>query len=563
MQPSPVEPRPLHLFLASIFVFVATMMTFANAVRADFVNWDDDVYVTENPYVRELSRENAARIFTQPYFYSYIPVTLLSHAADVRIWGMNPKGHHLTNVVLHSFNAVWFFLASVLFLALRRNNDAGTSRFMERVTLPLILGAVIGTMLYATHPLRVEPVAWVSGRKDLLCAFFLFPAFGSYLLWREGRGTVWFVATHLLFVCALLSKPIAATFPLLLVLVDVFWPGRRLRLLPLARRIVSGKLLLFLFGATIAIITFLAAPPGKVNVLGDLNPVQRALFPLYSLVFYLWKTIAPVETSPIYPDLNRFLLYAAPVLLAGTAFLCVVMIKRSLYGVAAALLSYGILLFPTFLGLSSGMQPLADRYSYLATAGIFLFLGGSAEWLWQVSTNGSFRRRITLILLVVLCGISAYRTIRHIAIWNNSIALWSHAVWFAPTTREEFNDRRPYLKPDYLDAYLNLGVAHAAAGNTQNAIEQFNTILTLNPTNADAHYNLGTMLYEQGKVDSARVCFLRAIAGDSTYAKAYFNLGVLYAYTDSSAIADEWFVKAARLGYTDAQQVLLKKGKSW
>lgn len=541
------------------------MMTFANAVRADFVNWDDDVYVTENPYVRELSRENVAHIFAHPYFYSYIPVTLLSHAADVSIWGMNPKGHHLTNVVLHSFNAVWFFLASVLFLALRRNNDTGTSRLVERVTLPLILGAVIGTMLYATHPLRVEPVAWISGRKDLLCTFFLLPAFGSYLLWSAGRGTAWLAATHLLFVCALLSKPIAATFPLLLLLVDVFWPGQRLRSLPFSRRIVSGKLLLFLFGAIIAIITFVAAPPGKVNVLGDLNPVQRVLFPFYSLVFYLWKTIAPVETSPIYPDLNRFLLYAAPVLVAGTAFLCVVMIKRSFYGVAAALLSYGILLFPTFLGLSSGMQPLADRYSYLATAGIFLFLGGSAEWLWRISTNpdGSFRRRMILVLLVVLCGISAYRTIRHIAIWNNSIALWSHAVWFAPATREEFNNRRPYLKPDYLDAYLNLGVAYAAAGNAHNAIEQFTTILALSPSNADAHYNLGTMMYEQGRVDSARECFLRAIAADSTYAKAYFNLGVLNADTDSSATADEWFVKAARLGYADAQQALVRRGKSW
>ncbi len=555
-----------HIIIASFFIFFCTMMSFINSANGDFVNWDDDAYIVENPLFQSPTFDGIQRLFTQTYYYAWIPITLLSHAIDVAVWGMNPKGHHLTNILLHSFNAVSFFLVCMaLFDAARGRRDDKPS-FLAPLANPIIAGAAVGALLFAVHPLRVEPVAWVSGRKDLLCAFFLLPSFGAYLRWKDQRSVRWFVASLVLFALGLLSKPMAAPFPLVLVLVDVFLMRNDVGRKNSAAQILKDKIPYFLLSVLAGVMTMLAASGGKVNVVGELNRFERIMLPAYSLCFYMWKLIVPLDLSPIYPELNRVLFYLTPVLLPAIAYGCFALLEKKQPAALITLSSYAIILLPTFLGLSSGMQPLADRYTYLSTIPIFIFVGGCVEWLWQksaMSPGKLYQRKVVTAALLILCAVSSYRTIRHTAIWNNSVSLWTHALRYAPATREEFESDKPYMKPNYLDAYTNLGAAYYAADHKEKAIEQLNNALLLDNRFADAHYNLGNLLFEQGDVDGATVGFKNTIVCDSTYAKAYYNLGIIYAKKDSVEQAVESFRRAARLGFPDAQKVLSERGYSW
>lgn len=554
----------LRIALASVFLFTLTLLTFINAVNADFVNWDDDVYVTENPSVRHLTTDTLVWIFTHGYYYAWAPVTLLSHAIDIALWGMSPRGHHLTNIVLHAFNAVWVFGGALMFFALARAKPSLEHTLLDRVTGGVLVGAFVAALLYATHPLRVEPVAWVSGRKDLLCVFFLVPAFALYLLWRMRGREVLLVLAHLLFALALLSKPHAVVFPVVLMLVEAWWLfSHRSNLLHL---LVDGKLLLFLMSIAIGVITFITAGRGTVSVVGELNMVERFFLPPYAVAFYLWKTIAPFDLSPVYPEAPRGLMYLSSVLFLAITYGCLMLLEKQRSGAALAFFTYVLAVLPVFLGLSSGAQPIADRYTYLSTISIFLFLGGCMVWLWERSAASSarwYRRAAIAFVLLILCALNAYRSVRHTTVWHNGISLWTQAVRCAPATAEEYERRRPYLRPNYADALTNLGTAYYEAGYPGQAMEQFRRILTLDTCNADAHYNLGTLEFERGDPDASKRRFELAIACDSAYAKAYYNLGILYAKHDSSQQALVMFQKAARLGMPDAQRLLRAHGYAW
>jgi tetratricopeptide (TPR) repeat protein len=293
---------------------------------------------------------------------------------------------------------------------------------------------------------------------------------------------------------------------------------------------------------------------------------DRFFLPTYAMAFFLWKTIVPLDLSPVYPELPRGWLYVSGLVFVGITYGCLVLMGKKRTGAALAFFTYVALLLPVFLGLASGAQPIADRYTYISMISIFLFVGGCALWVWSASAASPgkwYQREALAIILLLLCGVSAYRTIRHLAIWNNSVSLWSHAVRYAPATQQEYERRRPYLRPHYPDAFTNLGTAYYYAGDPEKAMEQFRHILTFDTCNADAHYNLGTLEYERGDPEASKQRFERAVACDSTYAKAYYNLGIIYAKRDSTARALAMFQKAARLGMLDAQRVLGASGYRW
>ncbi len=584
---APTVP-PIHLYqivLASLFIFVATLMTFVNSVNAEFVNWDDDVYVTENPIVQQLSADNIEKIIWETHFYAWIPLTLFSHACDVAWWGLNPKGHHLTNVLLHSCNALLFFVACMMMFDARVHTHGDHRKFFERLTPAVLVGSAAGAMLFAMHPQRVESVAWVSGRKDLLCAFFLLLSLGAHIRWKISARQAWRFGSLASFAFALMSKPAAAPFPFALILVDL-WLGQEEnsprknspressprensprenspRDVIIAN--LKNTIPFFVLSLVVGVIALGAAAGGTENVVGELSRVERVMLPLYALSFYVWKMIVPLDLSPVYPEMYRWLLYASPVMLLVIGYACFVLWEKKKTGLVTALLLYALMLLPTFLGLRSGMQPLADRYSYLSTMSLFVFVGGSIEWLWRKSAASSgkfYQREMLFAVLLVVSAVSAFRTIRHTAIWNNSTILWSYALVGSPSTRDEFDERKPYMKPNYLDARINLGAALYAANQKPKAWEEFAAVLAFDSCNADAHYNLGMLLAESGNEQNAREAFAKTTLCDPSYAKAYHNLGVLYAQQDSVASVD-MFRRAARLGFSDAQLLLRQRGIPW
>lgn len=568
MTPATISTRVRRLYVAlvALMVFCATMLSFVNGVGGGFVNWDDDRYVTGNPLVREISPSTLRDMFSGPQYYAYIPLTLLTHAIDVSFWGMNPKGHHLTNVLFHSANAALLFLVTILLLdGIRLRQESGHP-FLLRVTAAVLVAAVAAALLFALHPQRIESVAWVSGRKDLLSAFFLLPSFGTYVLWRRRESTAMLVLSSILFALALLAKPAAMPFPIVLLMADVFLLSHGRPREMTVRSMLADKVPFFVLGFAAAIIAQHAAPTGEVNPIGELSLLERLAFPFYLFVFYIKKLVAPVALSPVYPDFSAVWLYASPFLVAAVLVAGIISWRRGAPGLLVGTVVYMVMILPTFLGVSSGLQPLADRYSYLATISIFVMIAGLIESVWRHSAQSPAKdlRRLSIAGIVfVLIAISSYRTTRQIDVWQSSTILWDQALRYAPATKQEYEARKPYLKPDFLDAFVNAGTARYASGDTAGAVLMFRRAVALDSCAADAHYNLGVLAYERGDAVDAIESFMRTTACDPLYAKAHHNLGVVHLAMGNSAAALDAFRAAARLGFADSRMVLEKYNVPW
>jgi protein O-mannosyl-transferase len=523
--------------LACLLVAAVAFAVFSKTLDHQFVNWDDDVYVTANPAIQPLSPERIGWIFSNFYYYAYIPVTILSHAADVAVWGLKPRGHHLTNVLLHTANAVWvFFLCLALF---------------RKTPRPGVIGAALSSALFAIHPLRAESVSWISDRKDLLCAFFFLPGVMAYIRYASRRGSregwVWYLASFVLFALAVLSKSVAVAFPVLLLLLDWLW--LRGRPIPPVR-ILLEKVPFFAVSLVLAVLSLGVSPDAKrAYSIAHLTGAETFFYPFYSLTFSLYKTLLPIHLGPIYPGVSLTWMIAGLVGLVAVTGVCVLLAGRGRKGPLLAWLCYLLLLAPNVAGLSSGMQPVADRYSYLPTIGFFVLLGAAVAAAWE---NGGGRRRLALAAAsVTLCVISARATVGQAAQWKSSISLWEPVV----------SGRPP--EPDYIDAYLNLSAAYAHDGRAAEAREILGRAAAIDPSNAEVAYNLGILFYVEGNKEKALASFRRATENDPRHARAFFNLAIVSDDLGRDKEAVEAMVRAARLGSTDAQDAMRSRGLAW
>jgi tetratricopeptide (TPR) repeat protein len=543
-----------------LIVAAAAVAVFFKSLDHQFVNWDDDVYVTANPVIQPLSPQRIGSIFSSFYYYAYIPITILSHAVDVALWGLKPRGHHLTNVLLHAANAVWVFLLGLALLrrAPGRGDDAPagrgkTARPVGANDLPLVIGAFVAAVLFAVHPLRAESVSWISDRKDLLCAFFFLPAVAAYVTYASRRsrpeGRPWYLASFVLFLLAVLSKSIAVVFPALALLLDWLWIRER-TVRP--ARLVLEKVPFLLVSLVLAALSLAMSPDGngkRAYAIADLTRLEMVLFPFYSLTFSLYKTLLPIHLQPIYPRVGLGWMVAGLVVVLALTALCVFQAKRGRKAMLLAWLSYLLLLVPNVAGLSSGMQPVADRYSYLSTIGLYILVGAAVAWGWE---KGSGKGRLALaVCSAALLLVFARATVSQAAHWKSSTSLWEHVIASAPPKR------------DYVDAYLNLGTAYAEERRPIEAREILERALAIDPANAEVLYNLGILSYMEGNAPKALEFFRHATRADPRHERAFYNLAIVSdeLRRDEEAIAA--MIQAARLGNPDAQDALRSRGIPW
>jgi tetratricopeptide (TPR) repeat protein len=537
-------------------LLLAVGLVFGQTTRFEFVNFDDDEYVYENPHVSQgLSAEAITWAFTHSYSANWHPLTWLSLMLDCQIYGPNAGAHHLTNVLLHATTVMLLFMV------------------LARMTGGFWRSAMVAA-LFAIHPLHVESVAWVCERKDVLSGLFFVLTLGIYVDYvRSPFSPRRYLLLIAAFALGLMAKPMLVTLPLVLLLLD-YWPLHRF---PLRWQLVKEKIPLLLLSAFSCGATLWAQHEAlKQNI--TMATSFRVANALVSYVAYLGQLCCPVGLAVYYPHpgahLPAWKMIAALALLACFFAGALASWRRCPY-VLVGWLWYMGMLAPVIGLLQVGGASRADRYMYLPQIGLCIALTwGAADvcrsWSWRRWLAG-----VTSALALMLLMVGAWR---QTSFWSNSENLWNHTLACtsrnrtahinlsaALVGRKRFNEamveyqKALEIDPDYANTYNSMGLALAAWGRPDEAIIQYRKALEMDPDNiqlyrnlsaalegrgrnseaialfrqcverwphdAEARNHLGAALGQAGKLDEATAQLEQALKLDPRCAEAHYNLG--------------------------------------
>src|SRR3989454_1085864 len=567
--PPPHEPvvRPTaqrwRRWVIPVLIALVTVAAFLPTLHNHFVNWDDDTNFLDNPHYRGLDWTHLRWMWTT-HVGHYIPLTWMTLGLDYLLWGMKPVGYHLTSLLLHAANAVVFFFVvrRLLTRALPSPAERGHA---------LAVSAGVAALVFAIHPLRVESVAWVTERRDVLSGLFYLLTILLYLraCERGARSRGWYWLSVAAFVCALLSKSVVVSRPVVLLILDVY-PLRRLGgavgwWSEPVRRVYVEKIPFVLLAAAASAIALWAqlSHDTMVSVV-QLSGLGRLAVSVYGLSFYLWKTVAPVNLSPLYelpPTVNPWappFLVSYGVVVAITAI--VLAFRRRVPGLPAAWVVYIVVLLPVLGIFQSGPQITADRYTYLAGLGWAILAGAGLLSCWHAT-----RFLIPSCAVCLIAGLGVL-TWNQVQVWHDSEKLWSHAAAIDPrspvgqyswglalaqegklTEAIEHYTTALRIKPDYADAHINLGIALAQQGKPAEAIEHYPQALQLKPDSAEAHANWGLALADQGKLAESIDHYRQALQIKPESAEVHIIWGTALADRGRLAEASEHYRQALQI----------------
>ena len=589
------------LFSVAAIISLFTFAVYLPALRSAFVAWDDGEYVYNNIHIRSLNWGFLRWALTD-LSNLWHPLSWISHALDYAFWGLNPFGHHLTNIVLHAINTgIVVFLTITLLKVVNDRKKASGDRTALSDHALLIAGGLTG-LLFGIHPVHVESVAWVTERKDLLYALFYLLGVMSYIRAVHWMGEIenlflnrQYYWTLLLFFLSLCSKPMAVTFPVVLLLLD-WYPLKRITTLRTFLSAFKEKVPFLVLGSIISVVTIIAQKTaGGLWTLGQLPLEVRIPVAFNALVHYLWNVIAPVSLWPLYryPEpkdvsFTKPEYLAAIILIFLITSICVILAKRNRLWLTA----WGyfvIAVFPVLGFFQAGVQSMADRFMYLPSLGLFIPAGLGLAGVWTkaeaLQEKGRILRQFAITAVIALTIALSFMTVKQIAVWRDAISLWNTLIQQEPArpdlyylrgagfklkdeTERALEDytRAINLAPDYVAAYVNRGVLFLEKDQIEPAIEDFKRALTLDQGALDAYVNLGNAYHKKKEDDRALEAYDSALARDPKLYTAYINRGVIYnsnGQTDK-AIAD--FTQALSLRpdqdavYVTRGNLYLKKG---
>ena len=490
--------RRYSMWAAIIMLIVATTLAYFPVMDAEFIDLDDDVYVTDNPWIQQgLSWPSISWAVTSFREGVWNPMTWISFMLDYQLFGLNPAGFHLTNLVLH--------VGSVVLLL-------GVLCRMTGAFWPSLMVAA----LFALHPLNVESVAWVTERKNVLSTLFWMLGLWAYLeylrkpVWQHYVGILGFL------ILGLMSKQMLVTLPCALLLLD-YWPLRRLgdgwracrEQLP---RLVIEKLPLFAAVAGAGLLTLVAASADDaLPGLERLSLGARLANAPLAYTLYLKKMVWPTDLAIFYPHPGETmspLAVAGAMLVLAAISLGVWWRRQSRYLVVGWLWYLGTLV-PVIGLIQVGGQSMADRHTYIPAIGIFIML------IWGVAELArTFRLRTAWVATAGLCLVAGMTlaTRRQVDYWQDSITLFEHTV--------------SVTDDNYL-VYNNLGTALLERGQVEAAVESLAKVLEVRPHNDRGLYNMALALRAQGKIEEAAHHLARALQSNPSMAEAYNNLGII------------------------------------
>jgi tetratricopeptide (TPR) repeat protein len=480
-----------------------TVLVFLPILGNGFVDWDDQWNFLGNPHYRGLGWTHLQWMATESFKGHYVPVAWITLALDYVLWGMNPFGYHLTSLAIHAAATALFCVVAreLIRRAVRVSDVAATT------------GAAGAALLFGLHPLRVESVAWVTERRDVLSGFFFLLTVLLYVRSTASAGARrgWLlggsVVAHL---AALLSKSIAITAPVILVILDVY-PLRRLPpdrdrwvSRPTARVLAEKLPHLALSGAQ-ALLTyyFFHMDLSIGRILSWRETLARVLS---SLWFYPVKTLAPLDLSPLYESRPGLALTDPLVLRAAAGFVLVTALawlaRRRCPGVAAAWAAYVIMLLPVSGAVSLGFHLTADRYSYLPCMGFAVLAGGGIAAALAASARRPDLGWLTPVALgvtvtaIVSLGVLTSRQTR---VWHDTVSLWEHAIRATPAC---------------VVCRINLAVARLRSREPDAAVAHLQHALMLRPAHAELYRGIGVPLDALGRRDEAITAYRQGLAVD-------------------------------------------------
>ena len=487
-------------FYYGLVIAVVTFISFFPALKGGFMpTWDDEKYVTANPLVKEPTGEHVRQMFTRPVNGSYVPLPLLTFAIEYRLFGENPLPFHVTNLLLHILCTLLVF------------------RILQMLGIDLVY-AVFGALLFGIHPMRVESVAWITERKDVLYGVFYMASIIMYIRYVTGpvRNSRLLLYSILLFLGSLLSKIEAVTLPLTLLLID-FLLQRPFRVKLITEKIpyfvlslifgLAGILILYRVGLKLP--EFLQAD--KMLSLSD-----RVFYALYAFSGYLVKFVVPYAQSAIYPYpvMTGFTMvwirFINPVLLLALIFAVYRSAKKGRV-IAFGMMFFLVNIFFLLQIFAVGITFFSDRYSYIPYFGLIFIV----VWCAQSLVKKDERKRIVVLsVLSLLALVCVPVTFSRSHVWEDGVSLWSNVI-----------DQYPGRS---FEPYVNRGISYTLRQEWRPAIEDYTTALAIGPASAGVYADRGMVYGFTGQPEKAVADFSEAVRLDPKNAKALFNRGVTY-----------------------------------
>lgn len=503
-----------------LLIFLLPWLAFGRSIFQDFAAIDDGFLIINNPIVHGMDFERIKLAFTTFDPELYIPLTIISFQLNWLMGAGSTVPFHITNILLQGINGV---LVGIIF-----------SRWTKSQSL-----ALAAAMLFAVHPLHTEAVVWAAGRKDLLCTALFLLSYLSFRQWNSRHSYLMLVGSLLLFVLALLSKVLAATLPVILLL--------DMMLLQKRKSAKSMAAMLLPFVAASAALLYVATF-GKERILASSSLWDTIVMAQKSSAFYLWKLLVPVGLTVIYP-------FQGTISLAAPEFFLPALLNIALIAIAIwqwrkrPLISFGILFYfvtlsPTFFNFHKGelLFFAVDRYAYIPSIGFLLAVIVTATELCQWLQLSTVIPKVFLgIIVLIFTGLSMYQT----TIWDSPDSLFGHAIQLYPESvsarmamasilleRNRAEEAFAILKEGlrYNDSpglHLQAGLIYSATGQISDAREQFEKVLQLSPHLSPPMYYLGFLDETAGNDESAMNWYRKAIDNDSSHVPARTHLAAL------------------------------------
>jgi protein O-mannosyl-transferase len=519
--------------IIGLLLAATTLLIYWQVQDFDFVNYDDQVYVTENLHVqRGLTVENIKWAFTAKEAGFWHPLTWLSLMLDYQLFKLNPAGYHWTNLLFHLANTLLLFLV------------------LQRMTGTLWRSGFVAA-LFALHPLHVESAAWIAERKDVLSAFFWMATMGAYAFYVERPGLGRYLAIILLFAFGLMAKPMLVTLPFVFLLLD-YWPLRRFKMTAADIKdksfiiLIVEKIPLFVMVLVASILVYSTQLKASALTTFDNLPMgARIGNAIVSYFTYLSKMIIPVDLTSFYPHPEQFSMWhvmsSLTVILLISAF-SLRYVKRFPYMAVGWFWFLGALM-PVIGLVQVGAYAMADRFTYLPLVGMFIFvIWGGYDALRDLK-YGKIVLSSMSILVLLLMSIISWHQISH---WQNSVSLFRHMVLVTDNNYFAYNglgnalwQKGQYteaadnylkslkIKPDYAEAHNNLGILWMTLGDISKAEYQFREAIRFKKDYALAYNNMGTVYIRQGKLSEAIDCFAMSIKINPEFVEAYNNMGIV------------------------------------